>query len=78
MGLYRFSEICPWGFAWDKVRDVLSRVGDRPIATTLHAQFHFFDFCARFLWQNIRPTYGPPRRGKYKVNWRGSFAAPAF
>ena len=27
---------------------VLSRVGDRPTATILHAQFHFFDFCFCF------------------------------
>ena len=31
-----------------------------------------------FLRQNIGPKYAPPRRGKYKVNWRGSFAAPPF
>ena len=29
-----------------------------------------------FLKQNIRPKYARPRRGKYKVNWRGGFAAP--
>ena len=27
---------------------VLSRVGDRPTATILQAQFHFFDFCLVF------------------------------
>ena len=31
-----------------------------------------------FLWQNILPKYAPPRRGKYKVNWRGGEAAPPF
>ena len=27
---------------------VLSRVGDRPTATILHAQYHLFDFCLGF------------------------------
>ena len=27
---------------------ILSRVGDRPTATILQAQFHFFDFCLVF------------------------------
>ena len=27
---------------------ILSRVGDRPTATILHAQFHLFDFCMVF------------------------------
>ena len=27
---------------------------------------------------DIRPKYAPPRRGKYKVNWRGGLAAPPF
>ena len=29
-------------------RDLLSRVGDRPTATILQVQFHFFDFCLVF------------------------------
>ena len=58
-------------------KHVLSRVGDRPTATILHAQFHFL-FSFGLLKQDIRPKYAPPRRGKYKVNWRGGFAAPPF
>ena len=27
---------------------ILSRVGDRPTATILQVQFHFFDFCLVF------------------------------
>ena len=38
----------------------------------------FFLFFLGFLKQNIGPKYAPPRRGKYKVNWRGGFAAPPF
>ena len=32
----------------DGVNLILSRVGDRPTATILRAQFHFFDFCLVF------------------------------
>ena len=44
---------------------ILSRVGDRPTATILHAQMHFFDFAEAFK-ANIRPKYAPPRRVNIK------------
>ena len=55
---------------------LMSRVGDRPTATILHAQFHCFDFCFWFFKQNIQPKYAPPRKGKYKVNTIGGAASP--
>ena len=43
-------------------RRVLSRVGDRPTAEILHAQFHLFEFCFGFqgktLDQNMPPLEG--------------------
>ena len=39
---------------------ILSRVGDRPTATILQVQFHFFLIFAQFFEQNIRPKYAPP------------------
>ena len=59
-----------WGFHMPKARVlanfvvwcILSRVGDRPTATILHAQFHsFFDFCFGSSKQSIRPKYASPR-----------------
>ena len=48
---------------------VFSRVGDRPTATILHAQFHLFDFCLGFYGkvfdQNMPLLEGPitPQNG---------------
>ena len=55
---------------------ILSRVGDRPIATILHAQFHFFDFSSGFSSQNVQPKYAPPRKTNYTLKWKGGEAAP--
>ena len=54
-------------FAKPFVGCLLSRVGDRPTATILHAQFHFFDFCLGFKKQNIRPKFALPRRTSYTL-----------
>ena len=40
-------------------------------------QCHFLIF-AWFFKAKYSTKYAPPRRGKYKVNWRSGFAAPAF
>ena len=50
-----------------------SRMGDRPTATILHAQFHLFIFGSAFK-QNIRPKYAPLRRTKCTLKWRGGEA----
>ena len=55
---------------------ILSRVGDRPTATIMRAQFHVFKKFLEFLLQNIRPKYAPPRRTNYTLKWRGGEAAP--
>ena len=55
-----------WGPSWRSGRPfwgVLSRVGDRPTATILQVQFHFFDFCLVFYGkifdQNMPLLEGP-------------------
>ena len=44
-------------------KKILSRVGDRPTATILQVQFHFFDFCLVFYGkifdQNMPLLEGP-------------------
>ena len=49
---------------------------DRPTATILQAQLHFFWFLLGFLRQNVRSKYAPPRRPNYTLKWRGGEAAP--
>ena len=54
---------------------VLSRGGDRPTATILHAQFHFLIFALLFKAKYLT-KYTPPRRTNYTLKWRGGEAAP--
>ena len=42
--------------------NILSRVGDRPTTTILHAQFHFLDFCFGF-YNKIFDQNMPLREG---------------
>ena len=46
-----------------EMKEILSRVGDRPTATILQVQFHFFDFCfvfeGKIFDQNMPLLEGP-------------------
>ena len=66
----------PEAAGYSRVPCVFSRVGDRPTATILYAQFHFLLIFALVFKQNIRPKYAPPRRPNYTLKWKGGEAAP--